>query len=92
MTYPVPVTELCSGLAVNYVDPSCPFTTDRDIKEVIRRGLAHNSFVRDAGLGVDPSCSVPWEADCYGSRVGSLALWLWGDKLGCLFALRSLLP
>ena len=76
------VTELCPGLAVNSVDPSCPYvavTADRDIQEVISRGLAHNNLVFSHS---DPSRSVPWEVDHYGhhgSYVGSLALWLWGD-------------
>lgn len=28
----------------------------------------------------------------HGRHVGSLALWLWGDKLGCVFALRPPCP
>lgn len=32
------------------------------------------------------------EVDRYSRHVGSLALWLWGDKLGCVFALRSPSP
>lgn len=40
----------------------------------------------------DPLCSVPLEANRYGQHMGSLALWLCGDKLVYLSALHSLLP
>lgn len=91
VTYGVLVTELCPGLAVNSVDPSCPcetVTTDRDIQEVVSRGLAHSNWVFAitlSALGGRPLWPL-WQS------CGPLAPWLWGDKLRCLFALCSLLP
>lgn len=71
VTYGVLVTELCPGLAVNSVDPSCPceaVTADRDIQEVVSRGLARSNWVFAitlSALGGRPLCPC-------GSHVGPL--------------------